>query len=367
MPSDLTTRVSFDLQSAEDYAEPKLILTYTYVKGMDDMMGALAKTIGTATAPVTGLKHTLILKDGKTEVDLIEEQANTVQSLADQLKLLQAGALNNRFPETVNVVIEAPAPRPGFTGTIDDVLISVNWTDETGRPHDVESIGPEDMSPAPTFERYLNNGTLNITRFDRSMFIANYQGVLTHEPVLPPMQPSKPHINRDVAGFAQGTVVASGYDVAVNGDREVVGIAQDFEALGATGERLRAGRDPTKEEMASQGRTGNAERQDVTRVGIGSAPANCNCSCETYWESNVSPVCTSLCRAEYMICRNQTPANRPERFVEHAEAIAFFWEAMGITTPETQAISREKILAMSEREFQGLLEGVEMIGGPKVK
>ena len=38
---------------------------------------------------------------------------------------------------------------------------------------------------------------------------------------------------------------------------------------------------------------------------------------------------------------------------------------MGITTPETQAASKEAILGMSDREFQSLLDGIEFIGGPK--
>lgn len=66
-----------------------------------------------------------------------------------------------------------------------------------------------------------------------------------------------------------------------------------------------------------------------------------------------------------MVCREQAPETRKNRLTEHAEAIEFYWNAMGITTPETQAASKEAILGMSDREFQSLLDGIEFIGGPK--
>ena len=66
-----------------------------------------------------------------------------------------------------------------------------------------------------------------------------------------------------------------------------------------------------------------------------------------------------------MICRDQTQQVRGGRFARHAEAIQYYWTAMGITTPETQEASRTAILAMSDKEFQSLLDGIEMIGGPK--
>ena len=365
MPSDLTTRVSFDLQSKEEYADPKLILTYTYARGMENTMAALAKASSSAMAPVTGLKYPIMLKGGMTQIDLIEEQSNAMNDLAEQLEQLQTNAQNNRFPETVNVIIEAPAPEPGFTGTLEDVLISVNWSSPDGKPHSVESIGPKDMSTSPNNEIYLNNGTLNIKRFDRGVFIADYKAQLTHEPVLPPMRARQPFLNRDVAGHAQGTVVATGSDVAFSGDREIVENFAVFEELGAVAERIRSGSMPTEEEMAESTlvRTGSADRRASS--GIGSAPANCNCSCETFWEQAVSSQCASMCRAEYMVCREQAPETRKNRLTEHAEAIEFYWNAMGITTPETQAASKEAILGMSDREFQSLLDGIEFIGGPK--
>lgn len=365
MPSDLTTRVSFDLQSKQEYANPKLILTYTYAKGMEDTMTALAKVSSDAMAPVTGIKYPIMLKGGMTQIDLIEEQSNAVNDLAEKLKQLQKNAQNNRFPESVNVIIEAPAPEPGYTGTIEDVLISVNWSAPDGKPHSVESIGPKDMSTSPNNEIYLNNGTLNVKRFDNGVFIADYKGQLTHEPVLPPMRARQPFLNRDVAGSAQGTVVATGSDVAFSGDREIVENFSVFEELGAVAERIQSGSVPTEEELAEGTlvRTGSADRRASS--GIGSAPANCNCSCDTFWEGAVSGQCTSLCRAEYMVCREQRPVTRESRLTDHAEAIEFYWTAMGITTPETQAASKEAILGMSDSEFQGLLDGVEFIGGPK--
>lgn len=367
IPENLTTRVSFDLQSKEDYADPKLKLTYTYAKGMEGLMNDLAKVSGQATAPVTGQSFPIMMRGGKTEIDLIEDQGKAVASLAEQLAKIQADARNNRFPETVNVVIEAPAPEPGFIGLLEDVLISVNWSDETGRPHDVESIGPEDMSASPDNEIYLNNGTLNVRRFERGVFIADFNGQLTHEPVLPPMMARRPHLNRDIAGRAQGTVVATGLDVVVNATREVADDFKGFEELGATSERVRARTDPEVEEETNRPPAQRTSSTSTSQSGIGSGPQSCDCSCDTYWTGAVSRQCTSICRLEYLVCRADGMKESPERLVAHADAIAFFWEAMGLTSPADQATSRQKITAMTDKEFQDLLEGIEAIGGPKAK
>ena len=366
IPGDLTTRVSFDLQSQEEYANPKLILTYTYGKGMEGLMNALSEATTAATAPITGVKYPMMLQGSKSEVDIIQDQAEAVSSLAEQLKKLQNDYLNNRFEETVTVVIEAPAPEPGFTGLIEDVLISVNWSDKNGKPHEVETIGPEDMSASPDNQTYLNNGTLNVRRFDRSVFIADYSGQLTHEPVLPPMRARQPHLNRDIAGTAKGTVVASGFDVATNETRDVI---QDFGALtelGGIAEQIRNRTIPIEdadEKTPSQAEDGQSTAS--SGIGAGSASANCNCDCETYWQANVSPACTSICRAEYKLCRAEGPVTRGNRLTEHAEAIEFYWQALGISTPEMQQASREAILNMSDQEFQYLLDGVVTMGGPK--
>lgn len=53
-----------------------------------------------------------------------------------------------------------------------------------------------------------------------------------------------------------------------------------------------------------------------------------------------------------------------DRVSKHRQAIEYYWEQMGIKLPQDRARSAKAINEMSKDEFQHLLDGIEMIGGP---
>ena len=362
-PDALFTPASFDLETLQDDPDPKLKMSFSYAKGMEGLYSDLAKAASDATTNVTDAGA----MTERQRDDLLAERLSNLDSISQNMRDIQNRVLTDNYKDSVVVIIEAPAPPFGFIGDINDVLISVNWSDADGRPYDAESIGPSDLAPAATAEKYLNNGKLRISEFSRELFIATFESTLTDEPILPPMGPPMPHLDRVVTGKAKGTIVISGLPLQRAADMEIDVDFSEEEMLAGSDQIARLTRlpfddtfDPNKSRNRSDSMAGG--------FGGGASPVTliCDCSCDTYWAGGVvSRPCLRQCEADYMMCRDQQSQQSDGRMEAHAEAIAFYWKMMGVQTPEQKVISTETIINLTPEKFEALLDGIELMGGPK--
>ncbi|MEM7692303.1 MAG: hypothetical protein AAF194_07675, partial [Pseudomonadota bacterium] len=293
LPNPLYTPASFDLETLEDDREPKLIITFTHTKGMEALYEEYAKV----TSDTMNTVESNGMLASRFAEEYLDNRVGNLSNLAAEMRKITENALNNSFNETINVIIEAPAPAFGYTGALNDVLISVNWSDKEGKPYDAESIGPEDLSPSEHATKYLNNGTLNILEFSPQIFVAEFSGRLTDETILPPMGPPIKHLDRVVTGSASGTIVISNLSLQTAGDRELD--QEYFFNRQQAGLDLieRVSKSPSKNpnedndsdgfEYSSGGsRSGNSGSGSlgIANRFAASAPA-CDCSCDAYWSS----------------------------------------------------------------------------------
>ncbi len=379
LPKSLVTSATIDLQSKKEYSDPKLTLTFSHLSEFNDIYEDIAKVQADGLSDLSTAGGS-DLGVGNPE-EFTQKRAENVTSLLKKMMELQKNAQNEQYGESIHVIIEAPAPPFGYTGTIDDVLISVNWQDSEGKPGDAESIGPSDMSASPYNEVYLNNGILNVTKFTPELFVATFSGTLTDDPILPPMGPRVPHKDRVVTGQASGTLVIAMPDLGAQEDREIATqyLEQD---LTLNYERLSNENkyDPLGDSSndSGDGRTGNTN----SPAGLASSGINnhgCNCSCDVYWNgvdsgqgysTAPSKACVSHCAEEYMLCRAKPPksaipkakttvAKGEQRRVAYAEEIEFYARSIGLNTPEMIEAYAQGIVNASDDEVRQLLEIVK--------
>ncbi|MEM8562932.1 MAG: hypothetical protein AAGF57_11890 [Pseudomonadota bacterium] len=362
-PDALFTPASFDLETLEDDPDPKLKLSFSYAQGMEGLYSDLARAASDATTNVTDAGA---MSEGQRE-DLLAERLSNLDSISQNMRDIQNRVLADNYKDSVVVIIEAPAPPFGFIGEISDVLISVNWSDADGRPYDAESIGPSDLAAATTAEKYLNNGKLKISEFSRELFIATFEGTLTDEPILPPMGPPVPHRDRVVTGKAKGTIVISGLPLQRAAGMEIDVEFSEEEMLGGSDQIARLTKLPFGDAFDP---AGPRSRSDAMAGGSGGGASpvalTCDCSCDAYWDGGVvSRPCLRRCETDYLMCREQQSQPSDGRMETHAEAIEFYWKMMGVQTPEQKQLSTEKIINLTPANFEALLDGIELMGGPK--
>jgi hypothetical protein len=361
LPNPLYINANLHIDNPSEVSKPKLRLSFMYAPDMEEMTQSLQQVAVDSLSSFSFAGGFGIENETFTQ-----QRSKNVQQLIEKMTSFSRQYAEKSPNNLLEVAITADAVEPGYTGELQNVEIKVSWTDNNGIAGTALSLGPEDLNSHPQAVEYLNNGQLNITRFSPDVFVANFSGILTDEPIHPPMRQKQAHEDRVVTGQANGTVIVTSLSKMEFGERKVDKVNLTQNLLSGIGRLSLGDIDTDQYKPAGDNSLNNKSNSQsgIQAFTPTQATPYCDCSCSQYWNASPAIECIKQCHQEYLYCRVNQPTYT-NRVSQYAEEIDFFWEQMGITTPELQTKSKENLVRMTPKQFKLWLDALKLMGYKK--